>query len=163
MNCICKCFLFFVFYPKLVGKNPNHNIDFNFLLKAIIGNYTFHSFGEILDSNLLSLFFLLISHIVSFVIFFIKEKEYKIIDKNTLTKAPYERVILLQVVILFGSFLIFRYQNGTTRLFIILISIKILLDLRAHIKDKIQKNKILISCDPHRASHKKVPISKLSS
>lgn len=82
---------------------------------------------------LLSLGFIIGSHIYSFSKNYIKKGEYKKTSVPALMFQPYKRIIIQQVTVIFGS-IIFMLTNAPVFLVIILIGLKIYFDVIAHIK-----------------------------
>ncbi|MCX7641742.1 MAG: DUF6498-containing protein [Elusimicrobiales bacterium] len=95
--------------------------------------YIFDIFIAKIDSLLLGFFFLFISHMFSFLWnFFIKnEKEKTEFLKQMIS--PYDRILVMHVTILVGGFLISITHTNKTFL-IIFVIMKILVDLKYHIK-----------------------------
>jgi len=77
---------------------------------------------------------LFISHGISFVTNFIGNKEYEHKTLQQLTMAPYTRVTLMHVTLIFGGFLVLLLRDPVPVL-LLFILIKIILDVRAHLKE----------------------------
>ncbi len=75
-----------------------------------------------------------LSHIVSFFVNYIGHGEYKTATVQGLMMQPYGRVILLHMTILGGAFLMAILGSPAWGL-VLLISAKIILDVRAHINE----------------------------
>lgn len=82
---------------------------------------------------ILSLLFLFGSHIYSFYENYILKEEYKQSSIIKLMFLPYKRIIIQQITVIFGSFLI-MLTNAPVFFLVILIIMKIFFDLRAHFK-----------------------------
>lgn len=77
---------------------------------------------------------LFVSHGISFVTNFIGNREY---ERNTLQQlmtAPYARITLMHVTLIFGGFLILLLQDPVP-VILLFILMKIVLDVRAHLKE----------------------------
>jgi hypothetical protein len=85
-------------------------------------------------SLLLPLLFLFISHSISFFVNFIGKKEYKKTSTVELFIAPYPRIIIMHLTILFGALImaITRIPSSIIALFVLL---KIYFDVKAHNKE----------------------------
>jgi hypothetical protein len=77
---------------------------------------------------------LLASHIVSFAVNYIGHGEYKTGKLQNLMQQPYGRVIVLHMTILGGGFLMAMLGSPSIGL-ILLMVLKIILDIRSHIKE----------------------------
>lgn len=75
-----------------------------------------------------------ISHGISFINNFIKNKEYKKLANTDLMSAPYKRIVIMHITIVFGGFLtlLFSQQLAFLILFVIL---KTILDVKSHKKE----------------------------
>ncbi len=71
------------------------------------------------------------SHLVSYFLNFLNNGEYQRTTVNNLMSAPYKRVVILHITILFGGFLVMSTGEHIAAL-ILLIVLKIGLDLFAH-------------------------------
>jgi hypothetical protein len=80
---------------------------------------------------------LFISHSVSFVFNYIGKDEYKKSTLNQLMSEPYTRVVILHLTIIFGAFLMMLLGSPIGGL-ILLIAIKTLVDILAHLKQHRQ-------------------------
>lgn len=78
---------------------------------------------------------LILSHGVSFFLNFIKGGEYQRIDTGHTMIQPYRRIVILQVALLAGAFLAMQLP-GERVVLSILVSVKILLDVRAHLSER---------------------------
>ena len=83
---------------------------------------------------LLSILFIVGSHAYSFYNNYVKKEEYKKASAIKLMFAPYKRIMIQQVTVLAGSFLIF-YFEAPIIFMLVLIFLKIFFDVRAHYKD----------------------------
>ncbi len=75
---------------------------------------------------------LFVSHGISFAVNYIKGGEYKRTSLNKLMQEPYGRVVIMHLTIIGGGFLMTVLQSPVAGL-IMLVLIKIVLDLRAHV------------------------------
>lgn len=77
---------------------------------------------------------LLISHGVSYVTNFLGRREYEARQMTEMMSAPYRRVIVMHMTLIFGGFLVMTF--GTTMpALLLMISLKIFVDARAHIAE----------------------------
>ncbi|MCX6823168.1 MAG: DUF6498-containing protein [candidate division SR1 bacterium] len=74
---------------------------------------------------------LFISHGTSFFANFIGKKEYKKTEIGSTMLEPYKRIVLMQIVIIFGAILM-ALCNSPKALIVLLVILKILIDLRSH-------------------------------
>jgi hypothetical protein len=82
---------------------------------------------------------LFVSHGISFAINYIKGGEYKRTNLNKLMQEPYGRVVIMHLTIIGGGFLMTVLQSPVAGL-IMLVLIKIVLDLRAHVSQHFRNN-----------------------
>jgi|WetSurMetagenome_2_1015567.scaffolds.fasta_scaffold55277_3 hypothetical protein len=83
---------------------------------------------------------LLISHGVSFLYNYLGNGEYRKSNLNDLMQQPYGRVVVLHLTIIFGGFLLGFFGSPVIGM-LILITIKTVIDLRAHLLQHEQYNK----------------------
>lgn len=76
---------------------------------------------------------LLVSHAVSFAVNYLGKGEYKQSNIALLMLQPYGRVVILHITVLFGGFLVMLLGSPIIGL-ILLISLKIFIDIKAHLK-----------------------------
>lgn len=74
---------------------------------------------------------LMFSHGISYHVHFLRGEEYKKVTFSEIYKAPYSRVIVMHMVILFGGFLLMTLRSEIWPL-ILLIVLKTVFDLKAH-------------------------------
>ncbi|QPJ61779.1 MAG: hypothetical protein G3M70_07740 [Candidatus Nitronauta litoralis] len=74
------------------------------------------------------------SHLFSYFYHFIGKEEYRKATTQSLMSAPYKRVVILHLTILFGGFLVLSTGQHILAL-VLMVVIKIVLDLFAHIKE----------------------------
>ena len=79
----------------------------------------------------------LISHFISYRQNFIGQEEYKKTTLSAQLFAPYARVVVMHVTILFGAFLTARYGTPVYAL-LILTLLKTLVDLAAHLLERLR-------------------------
>ncbi len=77
---------------------------------------------------------LLISHALSFALNFIGRREYQSETVGALMNAPYKRVVLLHLTIIFGGWVVMMVQS-TAPAVALLIGLKIIADLSAHARE----------------------------
>jgi len=75
---------------------------------------------------------LFISHGYSFVVNYLGSQEYRTVTLERLMHQPYNRVIVLHLVIIFGGFVLMTLQEPRLGI-VLLVVIKIVVDLRAHL------------------------------
>jgi hypothetical protein len=75
-----------------------------------------------------------LSHGVSLVVHYFGGREYERYDTRHLMMAPYKRIVVLHLSILFGAFLA-AWLASPMPLLVLLVTGKTLLDLRAHLKE----------------------------
>lgn len=89
---------------------------------------------QLTDAYLLeAIIVIALSHGFSFVFNFLIEGEYKKTGVGELMLSPYKRVIIQQVTVIFGGFAIAALHSPTI-LLLLLIVLKTIFDVRAHIK-----------------------------
>jgi len=76
----------------------------------------------------------LTSHLFSYFYHFLGREEYRKATTQTLMSAPYKRVIILHLTILFGGFLVMSTGESILAL-VLMVVIKIVLDLWGHVKE----------------------------
>jgi hypothetical protein len=74
------------------------------------------------------------SHLFSFFWNYLGQREYQKARPEALMHAPYSRVVMLQVTLIFGGVLIQMFNSPIWAL-LVLIALKIGVDLRAHLKE----------------------------
>lgn len=77
---------------------------------------------------------LLVSHAASFVTNYLWREEYRETTPGEQMFAPYGRVVVLHVTIIFGAFLIAMFGTPTVAL-VLLIALKTVVDLGAHLRE----------------------------
>ena len=77
---------------------------------------------------------LLISHAFSFRHNFINNKEYLKLSLKDQMHKPYSRIVLMHVTLIFGGFLVLALDSRLLAL-TLLIGMKIVVDIKAHIKE----------------------------
>lgn len=75
---------------------------------------------------------LTISHAISFQMNFLARREYENRTVNQQMSAPYKRIIIMHVTIIFGGFLTMVFETPLLAL-VLLIVLKIMVDVKAHI------------------------------
>lgn len=82
---------------------------------------------------LLSILILFLSHGYSFYKNYIKKGEYLQVTAPDLMLQPYKRIVIQQVTVIFGTFLILA-TNASVFFLVLLIILKTIFDIRAHLK-----------------------------
>ena len=77
---------------------------------------------------------LAISHAISFRQNFLGRQEYLNTSVNQQMGAPYKRIVIMHVTIIFGGFMTMAFETPLLAL-VLLIGLKILVDVRAHISE----------------------------
>jgi hypothetical protein len=76
---------------------------------------------------------LLLSHGISFLFNYVRNREYEQYTLDQLMGQPYERVVLLHMTIIGGGFLLSIWHSPAVGLFVLLF-IKIFMDVRSHLR-----------------------------
>jgi hypothetical protein len=93
-------------------------------------------FNEMLEQKLLwAVLGLFVSHGISFAHNFLIGGEFRRAGVQALMIQPYGRIVVLHVTILLGGFLMMALKSPTLGL-VLLVVLKILLDLRAHLAER---------------------------
>lgn len=82
---------------------------------------------------IINVILIVLSHAYSYYKNYILKKEYKKISVSVLMFLPYKRVIIQQVTVIFGTFLILMFEASLGYL-ILLIGLKLFFDIRSHYK-----------------------------
>ena len=87
---------------------------------------------------------LFISHGVSFVTNFVGQKEYEGMTVQKQMAAPYRRIIMMHLTLIFGGFVTMTLGDPVPVL-LIFILVKIIVDVRAHLKEhsQVENNKVM--------------------
>jgi hypothetical protein len=96
---------------------------------------------------------LFISHGISFFFNFLRPWQRGLVPadtSNTAMSAPYSRVIVLHVTLLFGAVLVEMFQTKTAA-FVLLIALKIVTDIAAHVRSNVS---VLDAVEGDRAKQK---------
>jgi hypothetical protein len=78
---------------------------------------------------------LLLSHGFSFYENFLKGREYERVSVQQLMAAPYSRIVVLHLAIIFGGMLVLAFKSPVGIL-LVLIVMKIVLDLKFHLSER---------------------------
>ncbi|MFK7851411.1 MAG: DUF6498-containing protein [Akkermansiaceae bacterium] len=73
------------------------------------------------------------SHLFSFLVNYIGKSEYRETTPSKLMGAPYGRIIVLHIAIIFGAFAVMAFGDSTFLLILVIIG-KILLDAKLHLR-----------------------------
>lgn len=98
---------------------------------------SFKVLGELIYSIVIPVIAFFISHGISFFYNFINRKEYQLVNPKKQMQAPYNRVIIMHITIIFGGWVVLLFKAPVLGL-IILIILKIAVDTYAHIREHIQ-------------------------
>ena len=77
---------------------------------------------------------LIISHGFSFLFHYLGGKEFQRAEAGKLMLEPYGRIIVQQLTVIFVGFAILIFASTAKALLVLLVVLKIIMDLRAHIK-----------------------------
>jgi len=113
----------FLFIYGLFIEGLHHTTDGS--LKAVAGLFIS------LWPALLALF---ISHGISFATNFVGQREYERITLQQQMKAPYRRIVLMQVTLILGGFIIALLDDPLPVILLFILA-KIIMDTRAHLKE----------------------------
>lgn len=78
---------------------------------------------------------MILSHGFSFVTNYLKGGEYKQVNPEQLMSAPYGRIVVLHLAIIFGAFVSLALGSGMGILLLIIVG-KIILDVKLHLKER---------------------------
>ena len=78
---------------------------------------------------------LLLSHGFSFYENFLKGREYERVSAQQLMAAPYSRIVVLHLAIIFGAMLVLAFKSPVGIL-LVLVVMKIVLDLKFHLSER---------------------------
>ncbi|MFP4460142.1 MAG: DUF6498-containing protein [Candidatus Zixiibacteriota bacterium] len=82
-----------------------------------------------------------ISHGISFAVNFVGRREYENIELQKLMTAPYKRIIILQITVILGAYVLLA-TNSPVQVISILVILKIAFDLHAHLKEHITMQRL---------------------
>ena len=100
-----------------------------------LGNFpTIASIIPLLKTVWVPITLLFMSHGVSYVSNFIYKKEYTLHTFKDFMVTPYKRIMLLHVTLIAGGFLMILFQSPKSAAALLII-LKIVIDVRAHIKE----------------------------
>jgi hypothetical protein len=130
-------FIHGLFVITLFGGGFQGGEDFPNPVDFLLGD-----FWRIAKENALGLALLglVASHGVSFVTNYIRKGEYQRVDLGDLMFRPYARIVVMQLVIILGGFLMMSLHSPMPGL-LLLVFLKILLDLRAHAGERKSSQK----------------------
>lgn len=86
------------------------------------------------DGTFLAILGLTVSHFFSLISNFLGKGEVHRVELNSLMGAPYGRIVVLHLTIIFGAFLILKFHEALWAL-VLLVALKTAVDLLAHIKE----------------------------
>lgn len=87
------------------------------------------------------------SHLFSFFWNYLGQREFQSARPETLMHAPYNRVVMLQVTVIFGGLLVHMFNSPLWAL-LLLVGLKIGVDLRAHLIEHRKKESALNPTTP---------------
>lgn len=93
-----------------------------------------HAVADLFISLWPALLALFISHGISFMLNFIGNKEYERITVKQQMAAPYRRIVLMQVTLILGGFIILTTHDPLPVILLFILA-KIVVDVRAHLKE----------------------------
>ncbi len=133
---VTKIFLIIFFIFHFGGFMFGHGV---FLLAF------FSKFGSYQSVNLSGIFFtvlgLFISHGISYYKNYIIGEEYKQYSLRELMGMPYSRIILMHLVIIFSAFLTMIVGSHQVAVLLLMVGLKVVFDLKAHIEEHQNSNK----------------------
>lgn len=113
-------FVIFLFgMPEFKGTAPNFELVMSLIQKQRISE---------------AALFIFLSHAFSFFWNYLKKGEFRRANLGLLLFSPYQRIVLLHVSILFGGFLLMALGSPLLGL-CLFIFLKIIMDVRAHLKE----------------------------
>jgi hypothetical protein len=119
------CFVHGIFVMALLGGKMGHGMPNPFL----------HALHELNGELRYAILAMVLSHGFSFFANFLKAEEYKQVEATQLMGAPYGRIVVLHMAILFGAFISLALGSGAGIL-LLLIAGKIILDVKLHLKER---------------------------
>lgn len=130
-------YLFAILFTPITKRESMSEEQMDSIIEKTIDDLQVTNAWEFINSEWFTLALLVVSHAVAFYLFVIKESKS---DEGALGEtmfAPYKRITLMHVLIIFGAMLMMVF-NGDISVFIYLfIALKIIFDLRAHLKEKL--------------------------
>lgn len=95
------------------------------------GPGAFEALGHLFTPLWLAFLALFLSHGVSFVMNFLGHREYGNTTVSSLMQAPYRRIVVMQLTLIFGGWVVMLLKDPMPAL-VLLIVIKVVTDLRGH-------------------------------
>lgn len=131
-----KAFFFVPFFTVHYGGFMAGHLVFILVLFAgpKVGTPSVERFLDLLRTAAVPAISLVASHGVSFATNFVGKREYAEADIEELFGAPYKRIVLMHVTIIFGGFIVIALGSPAPVL-LLLIVLKTAVDLRAHMKE----------------------------
>lgn len=130
-------FLFFILFTPIINRGSMPESEIDAILEKTISDLQVSNIWEFMNSEWFTLALLVVSHAVAFYLFVIKESKS---DEGALGEtmfAPYKRITLMHILIIFGALAVTLTQGDISLYIYLFIALKIVFDLRAHIKEKI--------------------------
>lgn len=130
-------FLFAILFTPLITKGSMSEEQMDSIIEKTIDDLQVTNAWEFINSEWFTLALLVVSHAVAFYLFVVKESKS---DEGALVEtmfAPYTRISLMAIVISFGSLAVTMTQGDISVYIYLFIALKIIFDLRAHIKEKL--------------------------
>ncbi len=87
---------------------------------------------DILESEFSAIIALILSHFVSFYLYFIRTREYNYIKPENYMMRPYKRIVVMHLTIIFGAITLFISGFRSAVFIFVWIGFKILFDLKIH-------------------------------
>jgi hypothetical protein len=119
------CFGHGVFVVSLLGGQAGHGFP-NPFARAL------HELNGELRYAILAM---ILSHGFSFVANYLRGGEYKQVNSQQLMSAPYGRIVILHLAIIFGAFVSLALGSGMGILLLVIVG-KIILDVKLHLKER---------------------------
>lgn len=110
------------------------------LIVALFGDETINGVKEFPlkhdTSFLIGMLVIFVSHTISLLLNFLRKKEYLELKLRRMILAPFRRILLVWIVVIAGAFILLKTESNSPYLLIPWFMIKILFDLRQHLKER---------------------------
>lgn len=90
---------------------------------------------DFLDSEVLVIALLLVSHLAAFFIYFVRGRRFVTGETAQYFMRPYKRIVLMHLTIIFGAMIILGAGWDPAKFIVFWVLLKILVDLRLHFSD----------------------------
>lgn len=97
--------------------------------------FAFESAIDFFDSEVFVVILLVMSHVVTFAIYFVRGRLYVTGEMAQFFMRPYKRIVLMQLTIIFGAMIIMGTGWNAAKFIVFWVLLKILVDLRLHFSD----------------------------